>query len=247
MLISRRKSWMIPEREATPEALLMSRRALIAGGAALVTAGCSDEAAAQRVGDDPTIALYPVKRNEAYKVSSPITAEAAATRYNNFIELGSGKSTWRVADSLKIRPWTVRVDGLVETPQTFDIDDLIRSAQLEERVYRLRCVETWSAVIPWTGFPLAALLARAKPLSAARYVRFETFMEPKMALGQRSRIYPWPYVEGITIAEAQHDLAFLVTGAYGKPLPKQMGAPLRLALPWKYGFKSIKSIVKISL
>jgi sulfoxide reductase catalytic subunit YedY len=244
MLVRMRRSWNLPERLATPQQLLLDRRALLTGAAALAVSGC--EAEAQRVTDDPTMALYPVKRNEAYKVSDKLTSEAAATRYNNFIELGSGKSTYRMADSLKIRPWTIEIDGLVEKAQTIDIDELIRSAKLEERVYRLRCVETWAAVIPWSGFPLSALIARARPLSSAKYLRFQSFHDPKMGLGQRSRLYPWPYVEGITMAEAMNELAFLATGAYGKPLPRQMGAPIRLALPWKYGFKSIKSIVKVS-
>lgn len=239
-----RRSWNLPERLATPQNLLLDRRALLVGAAALAVSGC--EAEAQRIGDDPTMALYPAKRNDAFKVKDAPTAEAAATRYNNFIELGSGKGTHRMADTLKTRPWTVEIDGLVEKPQTLDIDDLIRSAQLEERVYRLRCVETWAAVIPWSGFPLSALIARAKPLSGAKYVRFESFKDPKLGLGLRSRLYPWPYVEGITMAEATNELAFLATGAYGKPLPRQMGAPIRLVLPWKYGFKSIKSIVKVS-
>jgi sulfoxide reductase catalytic subunit YedY len=139
----------------------------------------------------------------------------------------------------------VKIDGMVEKEMTFDLDDLIRSIGLEERLYRHRCVEAWSMAIPWTGFPLRALVEKAKPLASAKYVRFETFLDKKMAPGQRS-FMSWPYVEGLTIAEATNDLAFMVTGAYGKPVAKVQGAPLRLAVPWKYGFKSIKSIVKIS-
>ena len=135
---------------------------------------------------------------------------------------------------------------MVEKPQEIDIDDLLKKVQLEERLYRLRCVEAWSMAIPWSGFPMAKLVELAKPLSSAKYVRMETFHDPKIAPGQRQTWYPWPYVEGLTIAEATNELAFMVTGAYGKPVPKQMGAPIRLAVPWKYGFKSVKSIVRFT-
>jgi sulfoxide reductase catalytic subunit YedY len=150
------------------------------------------------------------------------------------------------AQALPIRPWTVKIDGMVEKEQTLDIDTLIRKVGIEERLYRHRCVEAWSMAVPWSGFPLAKLVALAKPLGSAKYVRMETFMNPKVASEQRKTWYPWPYVEGLTMAEAGNDLAFLVTGAYGHPLPKQHGAPLRLATPWKYGFKHIKSIVRFS-
>ena len=144
------------------------------------------------------------------------------------------------------RPWTVAVDGLVEKPFEIGVDDLIRKMPLEERLYRLRCVEAWAMAVPWTGFPLKALVDLARPLSSARYVRLQTFLNRAVASGQRQTWYPWPYTEGVTVAEASNELAFLVTGAYGKPLVNQFGAPLRLALPWKYGFKSVKSIVRIT-
>ncbi len=144
------------------------------------------------------------------------------------------------------RPWTVVLDGLVEEEQTVDIDALIRGQALEERLYRLRCVEAWAMAVPWTGFPLSDLVALARPLSSAKYLRMETFLDPAMAPNHRQTWYPWPYVEGLTIEEATNELAFMVTGVYGKPLEAQFGAPLRLAVPWKYGFKSIKSIVRIS-
>jgi sulfoxide reductase catalytic subunit YedY len=140
----------------------------------------------------------------------------------------------------------VKIDGMVEKEQTLDIDTLIRKIGIEERLYRHRCVEAWSMAVPWSGFPMAKLIAMAKPLGSAKYVRMETFMDPKVASEQRKTWYPWPYVEGLTMAEAGNDLTFLVTGAYGHPLPKQHGAPLRLATPWKYGFKHIKSIVRIN-
>jgi sulfoxide reductase catalytic subunit YedY len=172
-----------------------------------------------------------------------VTPEAVNLHYNNFYEFTTSK---RVdADALKIRPWTLTIDGLVEKQETVDVDDLVKSIGLEERLYRHRCVEAWSMAIPWTGFPLRALVDRAKPLAAAKYVRFESFLDDSVAPGQRL-FMPWPYIEGLTIAEATNDLAFVVTGAYGKPVAKVQGAPIRLATPWKYGFKSAKSIVKVS-
>jgi sulfoxide reductase catalytic subunit YedY len=150
---------------------------------------------------------------------------------------------------LKIRPWTIKFDGMVEKEQTVDIDALIRAMKLEERTYRLRCVEAWSAVIPWTGFAMADLVKFAKPLSGAKYIRMETFNDPKMAPEQRPGFLSdgnWPYVEGCTIAEANNELAFMVTGVYGKPGYKQFGAPIRLMMPWKYGFKAVKSIVRVT-
>ncbi len=152
----------------------------------------------------------------------------------------------KAAQALELRPWTVKIDGMVETPQEIGIDELVRKMPLEERLYRHRCVEAWSMAIPWSGFPFAKLVELAKPLSSAKYVRMETFLDPSVAPGQKQSWYPWPYVEGLTIAEATNELAFLVTGAYGKPVSKVQGAPLRLAVPWKYGFKSIKSIVRFS-
>ena len=145
-----------------------------------------------------------------------------------------------------MRPWTIKIDGMVEKPIEIGIDDLIKQMPLEERLYRHRCVEAWSMTIPWSGFPLAKLVEFAKPLSSATYLRMETFMDPKMAPEQRKAYYPWPYIEGFTMAEATNDLAFMVTGAYGKPVAKTQGAPLRLAVPWKYGFKSIKSVNKFT-
>ena len=156
------------------------------------------------------------------------------------------KNIAKAAQALKLRPWAVKIDGMVEKAQEIGLDDLIRKMPLEERLYRHRCVEAWSMAIPWSGFPFARLVELAKPLSSAKYVRMETFLDPAVASGQRASQYPWPYVEGLTIAEATNELAFLVTGAYGKPVSKQQGAPLRLAVPWKYGFKSIKSIVRFN-
>ena len=257
MFIRTRRDWEIAEREVTPEAHFINRRALLgalAAGPLLLAgsalAGCREEEkpASNAAADepDPTIDLYPVERNERYKVEREITNPDDALTYNNFYEFGSHKSIHKAAQALAIRPWTVTLDGMVETPQTIDIDDLICSMPLEERVYRHRCVEAWSMVVPWSGFPMSKLVERAQPLSGARYVAMETFMDPDIAPGQKQHWYPWPYVEGLTLAEATNELAFLVTGIYGKPVPKQMGAPLRLAVPWKYGFKSIKSIVRFT-
>jgi sulfoxide reductase catalytic subunit YedY len=246
MHVIRRRGWEIPEHQATPEHLFVSRRAFLAGG--LAAAALSPAASAQRVSDlpDPTRDLYPVKRNENYALDRPITDEKINTSYNNFYEFGTSKNVVKAAQNLRLRPWTVKLDGMVEKPQEIDVDALIRGMPLEERLYRHRCVEAWSMAIPWSGFPFAKLVELARPLSSAKYVRMETFNDPSMAPGMRDPRYPWPYVEGLTIEEATNELAFLVTGAYGKPVAKQMGAPLRLAVPWKYGFKSIKSIVRFN-
>ena len=248
MHVIRRRGWEIPERLATPEHLFLNRRALLAGSGAAALSLAPNIALAQRISDlpEPTKDLYPVGRNEKYALDRPITDEKINTNYNNFYEFGSTKTVAKAAQALKLRPWTVKIDGMVETPQEIGIDDLIRRMSLEERLYRHRCVEAWSMAIAWSGFPFAKLVELAKPLSSAKYVRMETFLDPAVAPSQKQSWYPWPYVEGLTIAEATNELAFLVTGAYGKPVSKVQGAPLRLAVPWKYGFKSIKSIVRFN-
>ena len=250
MHIIHRHGWEMPERFATPERLVFNRRSILVGGASAL-ALIPGAALAQRVEDlaklpDPTADLYPAKRNDKYKLDRPITDEKVNGNYNNFYEFGTSKQISVTAQRLKTRPWTVKIDGLVEKPFEIGIDDLIRKMTLEERTYRHRCVEAWSMAIAWSGFPFAKLVNFAKPLGSAKFVRMETFLDPKMAPGQHLSWFPWPYVEGLTMAEATNELAFLVTGAYGHPLAKQHGAPLRLAVPWKYGFKSIKSIVRIS-
>ena len=248
MMIGRKRDWELPEREATPEAVYRDRRRFMQGAAAgAILAGTPLGAGATLIGDDPTAGLYPVERNPAYVLDRPLTDEETATTYNNFYEFGSDKSIWRRAkENLRIRPWTVHVDGMVEEPFEIGIDDLLAKVALEERLYRHRCVEAWAMAVPWSGFPMKRLVELAKPLSGARYVRMETFHDSDMASGQREFWYPWPYVEGVTIEEATNELAFLVTGLYGKPVPSQNGAPLRLVLPWKYGFKSIKSLVRFT-
>ena len=246
MHVIRRRGWEIPERLATPEHVVFSRRAFLAASGAAALSLSPELALAQRIADlpDPTKDLYPVKRNDAYVLDRPITDEKINNSYNNFYEFGSAKTIAKAAQALRLRPWTIKIDGMVEKAQEIGIDDLIRKMPLEERLYRHRCVERWSMAIAWSGFPFAKLVELAQPLSSAKYVRMETFLNPSLASGQRQSWYPWPYVEGLTMAEATNELAFLVTGAYGKPVSKQMGAPLRLAVPWKYGFKSIKSIVR---
>ncbi|MCC4242919.1 protein-methionine-sulfoxide reductase catalytic subunit MsrP [Stappia indica] len=248
MNIIRKRSWDLPEREATPEAVFFNRRSVlaglgiagasIAGGAGLPRAAFAEE--------DPNAGLYPAKRNEAFTLDREITPEKVTSIYNNFYEFGSHKQIASAAQALKIRPWEVKIDGLCDNPQVLDFDDLMKKVSLEERLYRFRCVEAWAMAVPWTGFPLAELVRLASPKPEAKYLRMETFMDPDTASGQRASWYPWPYVEGLTLAEATNELAFMVTGVYGKPLAKQYGAPLRLAVPWKYGFKSIKSIVRFS-
>ncbi len=245
MHIIRRRGWELPESAVTPEAIALNRRSLLkgAGAAGLLLAGGR---AALANDPAPTDNLHPYARNPAYTVERELTPERVTSRYNNFYEFGTTKGIWQEAQALKTRPWSIKVDGLVEKPFEIDIDDLITSMPREERVYRFRCVEAWGMTVPWSGFPMKAFLDRAKPLGSAKYIRMETFVDPRVAPGQRQIWYPWPYVEGITIAEAANELAFLVTGIYGKSLPKQYGAPIRLALPWKYGFKSIKSIKRIT-
>ena len=246
MHVIRRRGWETPERLATPEHVVFNRRAFLAASGAAALSLSPELALAQRIADlpDPTKDLYPAKRNAAYVLDRPITDEKINNSYNNFYEFGSAKTIAKAAQALRLRPWTIKIDGMVEKAQEIGIDDLIRKMPLEERLYRHRCVEGWSMAIAWSGFPFARLVELAQPLSSAKYVRMETFLNPSLASGQRQSWYPWPYVEGLTMAEATNELAFLVTGAYGKPVSKQMGAPLRLAVPWKYGFKSIKSIVR---
>ena len=247
MLIRRRRGWELRESEATPEPLFLGRRELIkaaAAGSMLLPGVLSSFAEATE--EDPSAGLYPTKRNPRYALDRPLSDEKLATTYNNFYEFGSQKFIADEAQALKIRPWTIKIDGLVEKEMTVGIDDLLKKFPLEERLYRHRCVEAWSMAVPWSGFAMAAFVDFAKPLGSAKYLQMVTFLDAKMAPGQKEFWYPWPYTEGITIAEAGNELAFLVTGMYGHPVPKQDGAPLRLALPWKYGFKSVKSIVRFS-
>lgn len=256
MRLIRRPRWWLPESAATPEEVFRSRRRLLAAAGALgLGAAMAGPLGTLRAGAAvPTdwrapgtpIEPPPARNPTHADAGRPITDETVNATYNNFYEFGSHKRIYEAASALKTDGWTVVVDGLVEKPFEIGIEDLIAKMGLEERVYRHRCVEAWSMVVPWVGFPLARLVEFAKPLSGAKFVRFETFLDPETARGQRQVWYPWPYVEGLTLAEAASELAFMVVGAYGKVLLQQFGAPLRLHLPWKYGFKSIKSIVRIS-
>jgi methionine sulfoxide reductase catalytic subunit len=246
MLIKSRKPWdILRESEATPEHVYLNRRQWLAAagftGATILAPGI---ASAQET--DPSTSLYPAKQNTAFKLDRAVTPEEVNANYNNFYEFGSSKRVAAAAQALRIRPWIVKLDGMVEKEQELGIDDILKQVSLEERLTRHRCVEAWAMAVPWSGFPLSKLIGIAKPLSSAKYVRFETFLNARIAPGQRQTWYPWPYVEGITMAEAMNDLSFMVTGAYGKPLAKPFGAPIRLALPWKYGFKHSKSITRIS-
>ncbi|MGL4495055.1 MAG: protein-methionine-sulfoxide reductase catalytic subunit MsrP [Beijerinckiaceae bacterium] len=233
MLILRKRGWEIPETFATPEPVVMNRRAILAAGG-FFAAGIS---AAQ--------AQSAPARNPRYTLDRPLTDEKLSSNHNNYYEFGSSKRTAAAAQALNTDGWKIRIEGLVEKPFEISADELIAAMPIEERLYRFRCVEAWSMAVPWTGFPMKALLDRAKPLSSAKYIEFRTFQNPAVAPGQKQSWYPWPYVEGVTMAEAANELTFMATGIYGKTLPKQFGAPVRLVLPWKYGFKSIKAIDRI--
>jgi len=236
--------------EITPEHLYLTRRQFIAtasavaAGALLSTCGVPTPTPPAQ----PTIAQpSPQANKNTDELGDKLTPFDTVANYNNFYEFSLDKeSVAPRARDFKTSPWAVQVGGLVDKPHTFGLEDLFKFEQ-EERIYRLRCVEAWSMVIPWLGFPLSKLLARVEPQSKAKYVRFETLLDPKQMPGQRDSYFDWPYVEGLRLDEAMHDLTILATGLYGKPLPPQDGAPLRLVVPWKYGFKSIKSIVKIDL
>lgn len=239
----------IKSSEITPEQVYLSRRKFMIGVGALaiapaVLSACNALApAAQPPTADPGATPAPTP-----DLQTELTPFDAVTNYNNYYEFSTNKeAVAQVAKNLRVRPWTLTVGGLVHKPQVFDVDTLLRQFSPEERIYRLRCVEAWSMVIPWLGFPLAKLLHAVEPMGHARYVRFETLYDPEQMPGQRNPRYEWPYAEGLRLDEALHDLTILASGLYGKPLLPQNGAPLRLVVPWKYGFKSIKSIVKIDL
>lgn len=191
--------------------------------------------------------FYPAKRNGEFEYGREETARADAAEFCNFYEFTTSKSVYLHVGEFQPVPWTFQVSGLCKNPLTFDLDDVYKAFTLEERAYRHRCVETWAMCIPWTGFPLAELIKLADPQPEARYVRFVTFLDPQLTAQMGNSSFPWPYTESLTLAEATNPLAFIATGVYGRPLPKQHGAPIRLVVPWKYGFKSIKSIVTLEL
>jgi sulfoxide reductase catalytic subunit YedY len=242
MLIKKPKGWEIPEREATEESVYLRRRQIIQGLGFLGMEALASQAFAAVAAD-----LYPAKRNAKYTLDRPITPEAAATGYNNYYEFTLDKARVKdVSRGFKAEPWKVEVKGLVNNPKTYDIDDLVRKFPLEERLYRFRCVETWAMAVPWTGFPISHLIKEVDPKPEAKYMRMVTVNRPAEMPGIKSQPhYPWPYFEALEIKEAMNEMALFVTGIYGKPLPPQNGAPIRLITPWKYGLKSIKSIVEI--
>jgi sulfoxide reductase catalytic subunit YedY len=237
--------------EITDPKLYLSRRELMSGAVAALV--LSPTLAAAAAPTTPALAALPATRNAAFSLGETPTKVEAATTYNNFYEFGVNKDDpSRLAHTLRPRPWTVQVDGFVGKPKTFDIDELIRLFPLEERVYSLRCVEAWSMVIPWIGFPLASLLRRVEPTGQAKFVEFTTLLDPDQFPAQKPGFFgfsslDWPYVEGLRLDEAMHPLTLLTVGMYGKVLPNQNGAPVRVVIPWKYGFKSAKSIVRIRL
>jgi sulfoxide reductase catalytic subunit YedY len=242
MLIKIPRGWEIPERQATPEDVYLNRRTLLKSMGFLGLGGLMHEAV-----EGATDSLYPAKRNPKYTLDRPVTPDWAATGYNNFYEFTLDKQ--RVKDLVgpfQTDPWTVEVKGLVNKPGKYDLADMLRRFPLEERLYRMRCVEAWSMAVPWTGFPISAFIKEVDPKPEAQFMRMVTAHRPAEMPGiGRMREYPWPYFEALRIDEAMNELALFVTGIYGKPLPKQNGAPFRLIIPWKYGLKSIKSIVEI--
>ncbi|MEP2782340.1 MAG: protein-methionine-sulfoxide reductase catalytic subunit MsrP [Pseudoruegeria sp.] len=224
--------------DVTPKADFMNRRQLMAGAGAAALGAIASPALAAKIATVPSEYSTDLTPNSIQDISS----------YNNFYEFGTGKEDpARHAGALTTDPWTVKIDGLVDNPGDYDLADLLKDVQMEERIYRFRCVEAWSMVIPWVGFELNQILAKAGVQSGAKYVAFETLVRPEEMQGQKRRTIEWPYREGLRLDEAMHPLTIMATGLYGETLPNQNGAPLRLVVPWKYGFKSIKSIVRISL
>jgi methionine sulfoxide reductase catalytic subunit len=250
-----RKPGQIPASEVTDEGIYLRRReflrlggivtAAAAGALAGACGGDTSTASAASNGDGGQTPLEGVKPR-VVATDEKLNSFEDITSYNNFYEFGTGKNDpQRYAGRMKTTPWTVKIDGLCAKPADYNVDDLIRPFELEERIYRLRCVEAWSMVIPWVGIPLASILKRAEPLGKAGFVEFTTLLRPSEMPGQRQPVLEWPYVEGLRMDEAMHPLTILSVGLYGRTLMNQNGAPIRLVVPWKYGFKSIKSIVRI--
>ena len=244
-MIIRRTSDVRPS-EITPEAVYRERRRWLQAAAVAGAASVFPLARFNPLSEAHAAATLAPLQKSAFSTTEEKTPYEDVTSYNNFYEFGTGKQDpARYAGSLKTRPWTIRVDGEVNKAQTFDIDGLLKLAPLEERVYRLRCVEAWSMVVPWVGYPLSALIKQVQPTGNAKYVEFTTLYDPKQMPGQNARILDWPYTEGLRMDEAMNPLTLLTFGLYGEVLPNQSGAPVRIVIPWKYGFKSAKSIVRI--
>ncbi len=243
-----RRSSDIKSSEITDRDLFLNRRDFLRATTGLGIAGGLYSAGMLMSGKAHAGTKLPGVKKSAYTLNETVTPLEAVTNYNNFYEFGTDKDDPAAhAGKLKTRPWQVKVDGEVKKPRTYDIDDLLKLAPLEERVYRMRCVEGWSMVIPWVGFPLAELIKRVEPTGNAKFVEFVTLLDPAQMPGQSVRVLRWPYVEGLRMDEAMHPLTLLTLGLYGEALPNQNGAPVRVVVPWKYGFKGIKSIVKIKL
>jgi methionine sulfoxide reductase catalytic subunit len=248
------KSVPVKSSEITPYSQYLSRRDFLKA-AGIVTGSALLAACAPNITESAVPATEAMGEEEVPSASGktdelgdPVNSFKDITNYNNFYEFSTNKEAVSpLSKNFNPSPWTVEVYGMVNKPKTYGIEDLLSKFTQEERIYRLRCVEAWSMVIPWTGFPLASLLKEVEPTSDAKYVRFETVYRPEEMKGQGSRFYPWPYQEGLRVDEAMNELTILATGLYGLPMPNQNGAPIRLVVPWKYGFKSIKSIVKIEL
>jgi len=243
--------WDISENDTTPEEIYLNRRKFLRnagelGGNILALSTLSNLLNPKEAFSANSSSNEAISQNENNRTDlrDKITSEVLTSSYNNFYEFGTNKSDISfLAKKLPVENWKIKVEGLVHEPRILDVDKIIQAMPLEQRVYRLRCVETWSAIIPWSGFPLRELIKMSSPLSTARYVKFKTFVDPNIAPGQKNRFWePWPYVEGLSMSEAMHNLAFVAVGMYGHHLNPQNGAPIRLVVPWKYGFKSIKSI-----
>jgi sulfoxide reductase catalytic subunit YedY len=244
MLIKVRRPRDCKSSEITPRAVYLDRRRFLAAAAGAIAAIPGIVPA--RAANGMTRPKLDTIAKSLYSTEEARTPLDAVTRYNNFYEFGSDKEDpARYAGKMKSRPWSVAMDGLCGKPGTYDVDEIIKANRLEERVYRLRCVEAWSMVIPWVGIPFADVLKKAEPLGSAKFVAMQTLFDPEQMPGQRRPILEWPYVEGLRLDEAMHPLAILAVGLYGEVLPNQNGAPIRLVVPWKYGFKSIKSLVRI--
>jgi methionine sulfoxide reductase catalytic subunit len=254
MFIHRRRGWEIPERLATPEAVVTGRRGIVAGaaafGAAMLASGGAQAQFSFFGGGSPTKPAKPLKpleakHNDKYAPGRAITDEKDATTYNNYYEFSESKNLYAAAQALPVDPWSIEIAGMVKQPTRIAFEDLMKKVSLEERVTRHRCVEAWAMTVPFIGFPLATLVQMAEPLASAKYIAFTTIADPKTMPGLRSPFYSFPYVEGVTMQESGNELAFLTVGMYGKVVPPQNGAPIRLTLPWKYGFKHAKAIVKV--